>query len=122
MGSITRCFLFLFILSLFIGGCKKNSDHSSGTITGTWELRETSAAMNPNTSKYSPGNGNKLDFTGTDYKIYKSGQLIKSGQFTVIQDSTVEDYVCLVLPKGQYTNRLIYDSNYTATKVFFHIS
>ena len=117
--------ILLFILPLFNCGCKKStdrsSDRSSDSITGFWELREASAALNPILYKYAAGNGNILDFTGTNYKIYKSGSVIKSGQFAVVQDTTVSISVCLVIPKGQYTNRLIYDSNYAATKIFYQI-
>ena len=84
-------------------------------------MRETSAAMNPKSEIYAAGNGNILDFTGTNYKIYKSGSVIKNGQFTVVQDTTVSTSVCLIFPKGEYISRIIYDSNYTATKIFYQI-
>jgi hypothetical protein len=115
------CSILLFILPLLNWGCKKSTDQSSDSITGSWELRETSAAMNSNLDKYAAGNGNILDFTATDYKIYKPGSVIKSGQFTVVQDTTVSTSVCLVFPKGEYTNRIIYDSNYAATKIFYQV-
>jgi hypothetical protein len=113
--------ILLFILPLFNWGCKKSTDRSSDSIIGFWELRETSAAMTPNIDKYAVGNGNILDFTGTNYKIYKPGSAIKSGQFTVVQDTTVSTSVCLVFPNEEYINRIIYDSNYAATKIFYQV-
>lgn len=84
-------------------------------------MREASAASNPTLYKFAAGNGNILDFTGTNYKIYKSGAVIKSGQFIVVKDTTVSTSVCLVFPKETYTNRVIYDSNFAATKIFYQI-
>jgi hypothetical protein len=112
--------LALFILPLVNWGCKKNGGHGSGSISGAWELRETSAAMNPVVSQYGAGNGNIVAFTGTSYKIYKGGQVIKSGQFTVVQDATVETNVCLVLPKGEYTSRVVYADS-TQGKIFYQV-
>ena len=94
-----RCSIFylvLFILPLANWGCKKNANQGSGSIAGTWELRTISGGM---TTQYAAGNGNIVAFAGTSYKIYKSGQVIKSGQFSVVQDDSVETSVCLVFPK-----------------------
>jgi hypothetical protein len=121
MRFAIRYSILLFILPLFNWGCKKVVDRSSDSLTGFWELRETSGAMNPKTDKYAAGNGNILDFTGSNYKIYKPGSVIKSGQFTIVQDATVSTSVCLVFPAGEYTSRIIYDSNYAATKIFFQV-
>lgn len=121
MRFCTRyCF---FLLVLFNYGCKKNSDHSpgSGTITGSWELREASGAWSGGVN-YPAGNGNIIAFTGTDYKMYKSGSVVKSGQFTVVPDATVSTSVCLVFPANQFTNRIIYDSDLAATKVFYQVA
>lgn len=118
-----RCsiiYLLLFILPLANWGCKKNAGGGSGSISGTWELRETSAAMNPYVSKYEAGNGNILAFAGTNYKIYKGGQVIKSGQYTVVRDTTVGTSVCLIFPKGQYTSRVVYADS-TAGKIFYQV-
>jgi hypothetical protein len=113
--------MLLLLLPLFIGSCNKNTNQSSGSILGYWELRQTSAAMSAEPIAYPPGNGNVLAFSGTSYIIYKSGQLNKSGHFTVVPDSTASTNVCLVFPKGEYTNRLIYDSVFAATKLFYQI-
>jgi len=76
--------------------------------------------MSPGVSKYGAGNGNILAFTGTNYKIYKGGQVIKSGQFTVVQDTTVEESVCLLFPKGQYTSRVEYADS-AVGKIFYQV-
>ncbi|MBN8850784.1 MAG: hypothetical protein BGO55_30210 [Sphingobacteriales bacterium 50-39] len=114
-------YLLLFILPLVNWGCKKNAGGGSGSISGTWELREASAAMNPEISKYGVGNGNILAFTGNNYKIYKDGRVIKSGQFSIVQDATVETSVCLILPKGEYTSRIVYADS-TAGKIFYQVT
>ena len=87
---------------------------------GNYEKR--SAAMNPIINKFPPGNGNILKYTNTNYEIYENGQLVKSGKYTIISDTTVEASVCPVFPAGQYTNRIIYDSNDNAAKEFIQIS
>lgn len=116
-------FFGLAVLSITVGGCKKNtSTDSSKALEGSWELREVSGGMLAGSTKYSPGNGNLLNFAGSNYELHANGQLQKSGQYIVVIDKTVEDNVCLVIPKGQFTNRVIYDNDTTATKHFFEIN
>ncbi|HEY4206232.1 MAG TPA: hypothetical protein VGM31_05460 [Puia sp.] len=110
--------LLLLMLTLFNCGCKKHND--KGSLTGTWELRQTSAAMNPQASQYPAGNGNIVELKDGNYKIYKGGQVIKSGHYSSIADATVGDNVCLVLPKGQYTNRIAYEDS-TTLKIFYQV-
>jgi len=78
--------------------------------------------MNPAVTQYAAGNGNILEFTDTAYKIYKAGSPIQSGQYTVLQDTTVSANVCLAFPKGRYPNRIIYDSNFAAAKIFYQVA
>jgi hypothetical protein len=120
MRNPLLCSLLLFILPLLNSGCKKDADQSSGSLAGSWELRATSGAMTPGQTIYAPGNGNILAFSGSTYKIYQSGVLVKSGQFSVVQDTTVTESVCLVLPKGEYTNRIIYSDSATI-KIFYQV-
>ena len=106
-------------------GCRKDNPkdaNASNSITGSWELRKSSAAMNPNVHIFPPGNGNILKFTDAGYQLYINGQLVKTGVYAVVEDLTVESNVCLVLPAGEYTHRIVYDDNYTATKEFIQIS
>jgi hypothetical protein len=89
-------------------------------ITGTWELRQAQTGMIP-TINYSAGNGNILKFTKTDYEIYSNDQLTKKGRYTITSDASVEDNVCLTIKAGEYTTRIIYDSD-DVRKEFFQIS
>ncbi len=67
------------------------------------------------------GNGTILKFTGTTYERYANGQLVKSGQYAIIPDATVEKSVCLVYAKNQFANRIEYDGN-SDEKVFFQVA
>ncbi len=112
------------ILIGFALSCKKNDSVQPGfsdSITGTWELRHASAAMNPNISVLPPGNGHILQFNATDYKRFEAGQLVKAGKYEIVEDPTVESSVCLLFPIGQFTNRIVYDNNSAAEKQFMHI-
>ncbi len=114
------CFITCFV------SCKKESPQEknelSASIIGTWELRQTTAAMNPDETNYLPGNGNVLKFTNASYENYTNGQLVKSGAYVIVKDKTVEKSVCLVIPSGQFMNRIIYDSNYNDNKIFIQFS
>ncbi len=117
-------FLCVNVLIGFALSCKKNDNvqpRFSDTITGTWELRHASAAMNPNISVLPPGNGHILQFNATDYKRFEAGQLVKTGNYEIVEDPTVESSVCLLFPIGQFTNRIVYDNDTTAEKQFMHI-
>ena len=116
---ITICFGLFMIQS-----CKKPTEKTeiSNAIIGAWELRHTSAAMMPNGTSYPAGNGNILKFTDSTYEKLQNGQVIKSGSYLTTPDTTVEESICLVVAKGTFTNRLIYDNNFSSTKVFIHIA
>ncbi|TDH29274.1 hypothetical protein EXU57_04215 [Segetibacter sp. 3557_3] len=98
-----------------------NSQAAQASLFGTWTLSESSGGMRPGVAKHPPGNGNNLKFTETDFEMYEAGQLVKSGKYTVVADTTVEASVCMVLPKGEFTKRIIYNNDTTADKVFFKI-
>lgn len=103
-------------------GCKKNESprpNFSDSLAGTWELRHASAAMNPQVFTPAAGNGTILKFTATGYEKYESHQLVKDGQYTVVEDPTVESSVCLLFPIGQFTTRIEYDGDITGDKQFF---
>ena len=103
--------------------CNKNDNKkgkSANSVIGTWELRETSAAMNPAVSKYPAGNGNLIIFTNDTYEFRKDGQVVKSGKYKVVADTSVEQSVCLVFPKGEYAQRVSYDGK-AEPKYFFQI-
>jgi hypothetical protein len=113
-----------FIIS--IESCKKvntkqNIDIAS-SIIGSWELRQSSAAMNPTPKNYTVGNGNILKFTIDNYETYVNGTLVKKGLYAITMDTTVEANVCLVFSKDQFANRIIFDSAYNMPKIFIQIS
>jgi len=121
--------LITILLSVFIisfENCKKNStkqnSNIASSIIGNWELRQTSAAMNPTPKNYTPGNGNILKFTDTNYETFANGALVKKGQYAITSDATVETNVCLVFSNGQFANRIIFDTAYNTSKVFIQIS
>ena len=109
-----------FLLSI---SCNKNENKKSKSeamLVGTWELRETSAAMNPTVSKFPAGNGNLLIFTDNSYEFRRDGQIVKSGKYKVVADSSVEQNVCLIFQKGEYAQRVSFDGN-VEPKRFFQI-
>jgi hypothetical protein len=117
------CAYIALIAMLAVTACKKDhkdDDAGSNSLIGYWELVETSSSWMPATT-YPPESGNWISFTGTTYSIARSGQPVQSGTYTVQSDATVNESVCLQMPGGTFTNRIIYDSNYNATKVFFYI-
>ncbi len=117
--------IILLTMSILAWGCKKSSNNNAGTgtgnITGTWELREAFGSMSESI-KYPAGNGDLLSFDKGSYTKSKAGQVVKNGQFAVVQDTTIAANVCLLFPTGRYTNRLIYDNNTDTTKIFFEVN
>jgi hypothetical protein len=105
---------------VFFGSCKKDGA-SSTSIIGTWELKQAQTGMIP-TVDYPGGNGNKLVFSASGYEKYANGNLVKSGNYTIISDASVEASVGLVIPSGQFTNRIIFDNDLTSPKTFMEIS
>jgi len=112
-------------------GCKRDNtgqdkegkfNSVSTAIIGTWELSKTTGAMNPNPTIYTSGNGNLLKFTASGYEKYQNGVLVKTGTYTIVQDLTVSESVCLNFDAGRYTDRIIYDNDNSSPKQFFEIS
>src|SRR5687767_7068854 len=108
MKQLFSLICLIFLVTVLMSCHKSNNKKTSvsDSIMGTWELRQTSAAMNPVVGNYPPGNGKVLKFTDSEYEIYNDGQLVKKGPYTTVADATVETSVCLVFPAGQFTNRL----------------
>ncbi|NCI45611.1 hypothetical protein [Sediminibacterium soli] len=94
---------------------------SDGKLTGTWELRRISSAM-LQPMDLPAGNGATIRFSASEYARFENGQLKKRGTYTVSDDATVEQSVCLVIPAGLFTKRIVYDNNQSATKVFIDLS
>jgi hypothetical protein len=113
---------FVALITVFLGCNKDVADTATSTsIVGSWELRQTSAAMLPTPSTYPVGNGTILKFTDSTYESYDKGTLVKSGNYTVVEDSTFEENVCMVQQPGMFRHRIIYDGNTTATKQFIQV-
>ena len=112
-------------INIFFGSCKKDiakvDNINANSIVGTWELRQAQNGMIP-TIEYSPGNGNILKFSDSAYENFTNGNLIKSGHYMLIRDTSVEAEIGLVIPIGQFTNRIIFDSDFTSRKTFIEIS
>jgi hypothetical protein len=111
-------------LTLLMGCNKKThpgTEGSTAQLVGTWELREAQSGMIPN-MQHAPGNGNRYQFTETAYEQYTNGDRVKSGAYQVVTDTTVQKEVGLELPAGQFTHRIIFDNDPSATKIFFQIS
>lgn len=120
-----KFFIWLLLMGLSFSGCKKaNVDHINefpASLVGKWELREVRAGMTP-VKNYAPGNGTRLEFTRSTYKRFSKGILTMSGNYTVVFDNTVMDEVGLVLTPGEFDNRIIFDEDDTALKIFMNIT
>src|SRR5688572_5239542 len=112
-------------ITVFFESCKRSGGRSDITkfpsIPGTWELKQAQNGMIP-TKDYAPGNGNIFRFSDSGYEKYTNGNLTKKGQYIIINDSSVTAEVGLVIPSGEFTNRIIFDGDLTAPKTFFQVS
>src|SRR5687767_6233588 len=119
---VSICLVAIVVLS---GSCKKDAGKidtgNTDLIVGTWELRQAQNGMIP-TIDYPSGNGNIFKFSDSGYEKYTNGNLIKSGKYGLIIDSSVETEVGLVIPHGQFTRRIIFDGDLTARKTFIEVS
>jgi hypothetical protein len=95
---------------LFLGSCKKDKANST-ILTGSWEIRSAQTSIIP-TISFPPGNDSILKFTATTYLLYSKGSLMKSGIYTIVDDSNFDG------PPGQFTHRIIYDGDTTLKKFF----
>ena len=119
--------LKLFVVISLVIATAYNKDHAKksanypASIAGTWQLRKTSGGMLPGEQAYPSGNGNILKFDNGHYERYENRILTKTGQFEIVNDNTVNESVCLVMPDGQFTNRIIYDNDTVSEKVFIQV-
>jgi hypothetical protein len=104
--------------------CRKDNTNNNNitliSLIGSWELKREQSGMLP-IINYTSGNGNILKFTDSDFQIFANGQLIKSGQYSIIGDNSVTAEVCLVIATDQYRNRIIYNDNPSGNKVFVQV-
>jgi hypothetical protein len=111
------------LILVFLSGCKKDTTgiNNYTAIVGTWELKQEQGGMMPSI-EYSQGNGNILKFSTYTYEKYTNNNLVRSGQYILIEDTSVGAEVGLVIPPGQFTHRIVYDNDFTAPKTFVQIS
>ena len=100
-------------------GCKKYNSETNNSIQGVWELRLVSGSFQIN---YPSSNGRTLTFNGDNYEVRENSSITHSGQFQIIPDNTAANSTCLNIAADQYTNRIVYDNNINAAKVFFELS
>jgi len=63
-----------------------------------------------------------LKFSNSTYEKYENNTLVKSGQYTIIEDNSVVAETGLEIPSGQFTQRIVYDNDVTSRKTFIQIS
>lgn len=106
-----RKLLLLAALAVLIG-CKKDAENNVG-LKGSWEYRGTACYCLPplDTNASKPGNGHIITFTSNTYKRYAKDTLKKSGTYAIVKDTL----------GNQIVNRVIYDNDTAAEKIFFRI-
>ena len=113
MQPVTACLAGLLLLS---ASCKKNTPPSSQDLAGTWEIHSSMMGDTP-LKTYSAGNDSLLKFTDKTYSVSIKGQLIKSGTYSVAEDS----FNLLPVPGGKFTHRIDYQDS-TQQKIFFRVN
>lgn len=105
---------------LVIGmGCRKEINRVSDSLEGLWELRQASGML---TINYAPGNGSTIQFSGNHYVMTENGQVTQSGEFEITEDPSAGTEACLVIPAGQFGNRIIYDKSVGDRKIFLEVA
>jgi len=105
----------------FVGCIKSTADTAvENSIIGRWELQQRQVGMMPAVD-YPAGNANSLTFKEATYEVIENGRVVKSGTYTIMHDASVESEVCLVVPSGEFQNRIVYD-NAPSRKVYLQIT
>jgi len=122
MKNMVPCF-FLFLVFV-LAGCNKIGhggcfEPNSKSMEGLWELRKANSML---VSDYPPGNGRTIRFTGNSYEKRENGQVIQSGEFSIVNDASASESTCMNIAPGQFANRIIYDNNMNAQKVFVQLT
>ena len=113
--------IILFALPPVAQHCTKGNKEPGSQIEGTWELFNMQSGRMPS-KIYPRGNGNLLKFQGGIYETQINDKLEKRGPYSIVKDPTVEKKVCLVLPPGQFTHKVIFGADNSLEEVFFEIS
>jgi hypothetical protein len=114
----------LIAVILFMNGCKKSSSEgSNASIVGTWELRQSYGDVG--TINYPAGNNYIIKFTPSTYitsdttkSFMIRGNHPTTGTYTIIEDTSAANSTGIIIPKGQFTSRLILDNDTTSEKIF----
>jgi hypothetical protein len=122
MKTVQRIIPIILLITTLVA-CKKDKGSDTNIdVTGGWELAETSSASLPGVTMHAPGNGKMLSFQGDRYYYYDNGQVVKEGTFTIEDDNTVEQNVCLVNLTDKFTRRIVFDADHTKPKVFIYVA
>lgn len=111
-------FILVVIVGLIATGCRKNGRQNT-SLYGTWELRGVQSGMIPYQT-FAPGNGNTLSFSQTTYQKTQNNTIVQQGDYTVVNDKSVQQTVGLAEPSGQYQQRIQFN-NLPNPKTFFQI-
>jgi hypothetical protein len=113
----------LFMLLLAFVSCKKEQQqmlsNPGNSIVGKWELRKNYGSLPP--QYYDAGNGNIMQFTDSTYQVTANNQVLSSGTYKLLPDSTGLQNVCLVVAES-FKNRIVFDGNTSQAKVFVSVS
>lgn len=108
--------VLLLVLAISLIACKKEKesdsteDNTTGSIIGTWELKESYSGMSPY-RQHPSGNGNLLQFDDATYKIIAAGKVQQQGIYRLTSDSVTNVNTCVLEPPPSNTpNRLIFDN------------
>lgn len=118
MKQIIAVLILLCSLLISLAGCKKNLSRDDKSLIGTWELRQRQGGMMPSIT-YPAGNGNRLSFSTATYQKFEDNAFVSSGNYSVMSDNSVEQSVGLIVPQGQYQQRIDFQN---APKAFFQVN
>lgn len=131
--------IYVAVLLLVSFGCTKKQTTSlpeaktkeklnnSALIPGKWELKQMVAQVG--TVNYLSGNGSFLEFTdstysttNSDYSIFVRGNHPKNGYYQIVTDTSANISTGIVVPSGQFSNRIILNKDTTGDKIFYQIT
>ncbi|OAQ41568.1 hypothetical protein A5893_00170 [Pedobacter psychrophilus] len=106
--------LFVMLLTSFsiLYSCEKDNQKVeiiAEQIQGSWELKTTVNGSTGKSENFPKGNGNILDFTNLNYKIYSNGTLLKNGTFKIVKEESI-------LTK-EIVDKIIYDNESNSVKI-----
>ena len=110
--------IILILVCFFLISCKKGNINNQSVIA-TWELYKVSGQT---TINYPSGNGTKWKLTESTYEFYVNNILEKTGTYSLVNDPTVSQSVCLVFPANQFKHRIIFDNRSDSIKVFIDVA